>query len=138
MINMSHRIVNLCVSPALGGALSWREARGCPISRCGVEGLSVGLKDGCTMYRGPHVMVATESDDHKDQLKRVLVSLIFANNVPELSCGDNRNGEEHVCNESHNGELMLGEGHRKRQCGDVFGSMRLGSHHRPSLWYPGH
>ena len=43
-------------------------------------------------------MVATESDGRKDQLKRVLVSLIFANNVPGLSCGDNRNGEEHVSN----------------------------------------
>ena len=96
IINMSHRIVSLCVSLALGWAVTWREGWGCPISV--VEGLSAGLEDGCIIYKGPHFMVATESDGRKDQLKGVSVRLIFANNVSGLSCGDNRNEKEHVSN----------------------------------------
>ena len=43
-------------------------------------------------------MVTAEDDGRKDELKRVLVSLMVANNVPWLSCGDSGNGEEHVGN----------------------------------------
>ena len=39
-------------------------------------------------------MVSLEMDDSKDQLNRVSMCLIVANNDSRLACGDNRNRYE--------------------------------------------
>ena len=52
------------------------------IIRCVVEGCGAWLGNGYMSDRGPNFMVDAEGDGYNDELKRLLVSLIVANNVP--------------------------------------------------------
>ena len=79
----------------------------------------------------PYLMVAFKSNGHQNQLKSMLVGILCTYGVIYVLCLiKTRDREEQVCDESHDGELVLAGEHRECEIRYQIGCMGSGAHHR--------